>query len=123
MLREALTSLYQLFDITRGILRRHGPAVAPADKAGDLSFGELAVAVLNGALRPLVGRWHSELAAYEATRAPDISPVEHERAWSHADQLRKDLEATQRLLGDFARTLERVAGATNLLPTSAPDAI
>jgi hypothetical protein len=54
VLREALTSLYSLFGTTREILRRHGPTIARGKNKGQLSFGYIAVAVLNGALRPLL---------------------------------------------------------------------
>ena len=41
LLREALTSLYALFDITRAILRKYGPQVAKPKGEGQLSFGYL----------------------------------------------------------------------------------
>src|SRR6266700_545024 len=47
LLREALSSLYSLFATTREILRRHGPAIARPKQGRDLSFGLIAVTVLN----------------------------------------------------------------------------
>src|SRR3954454_6461879 len=41
--REALTSLYALFGVTREILRRYGPEVAQPKDTGSASFGTLAV--------------------------------------------------------------------------------
>ena len=52
--REALTSLYTLFDSTRAILRRYGPGIAQPKIDGGASFGTLAVTVLNSAIRPLL---------------------------------------------------------------------
>jgi hypothetical protein len=39
LLREALSSLREVFGITRGILRRYGPAVAPKTAEQEPSFG------------------------------------------------------------------------------------
>jgi hypothetical protein len=43
LLREALSSLREVFGITRDILRRYGPSVAPRTDEQELSFGYLAV--------------------------------------------------------------------------------
>src|SRR5665811_1685852 len=56
LIREALTSLYSLFDTTRGILREYGPVLARPRPAGEYSFGQLAMLVLNFELRPLASR-------------------------------------------------------------------
>jgi hypothetical protein len=116
LLREALDSLYALFGITRDILRRYGPALAPKAKQDRVSFGWLAVAVLNGALGPVLARWHPQLLAWEISRPADTSPVAHERAWPQAAELRAELARTRRVLVEFARTLGEVAGAASLLP-------
>ena len=60
--------LREVFGLTREILRRYGPAVAPKTAEQEISFEYLAVGVLNGALRLLLAVWHPTLAAYEATR-------------------------------------------------------
>jgi len=123
-LREALTSLYQLFGTTREILRAHGPAVATRKGGSDLSFGILAVTVLNSALRPMLTKWHPELAHYESTRAADVSPVEHERRWERADELRRDLNELRAVLRKYADYLGEVADVPSLLdaPTAGADA-
>jgi hypothetical protein len=41
LLREALSSLYTLFDTTRMILRKYGPSVAQPKGKDKLSFGYL----------------------------------------------------------------------------------
>jgi hypothetical protein len=43
LIRVALTSLYSLFDTTRGILRQYGPVLARPRPAGEYSFGQLAM--------------------------------------------------------------------------------
>jgi hypothetical protein len=120
LLREALSSMYALFGITRSILRRHGPALAPKEKEHSLSFGYLAVTVLNGVLRPVLARWHPDLLAYESGRPSALDPVEHERAWPRADELRAELEQTRAVLIEFAATLGEVAGVASLLPDKIP---
>ena len=54
LLRETLASYYALFGVTRDILRRHGVSTARPDPArgSTVSFAALAIAVLNGAIRP-----------------------------------------------------------------------
>ena len=115
LLREALSSHYSLFSTARDILRRYGPDVAPRRSAGHVSFGSLAVSVLNGALRPVLAQWHPRLAAYEATRAPHADPVAHERAWPHAQELRDELTAVRVTLTQLARALGEVSGAGDLM--------
>jgi hypothetical protein len=94
--------------------------VAPKTAEQEISFGYLAVGVLNGALRPLLAIWHPTRAAYEATRPGGISPVDWERQWARAEELRGELAATRGLLVEFARTLGEVAGAASLLPQDDP---
>ncbi|MCX5201923.1 hypothetical protein OG897_10730 [Streptomyces sp. NBC_00237] len=120
LLREALSSLYSLFGTTREILRRHGPAVAPPLEPGHLSFGVLAMTVLNRVLRPLLSEWHPRLAAYESQRPAHVDPVAYERAWEHAQALRGDLDAVRQALESLARTLQQVAGVSDLIALPAP---
>lgn len=110
LMSEALTSLYALFDITRGILRKYGPQIARSKRGSDLSFGSLAVTVLNGVLRPLLAKWHPLLLDYESQRGSDVSALEHEHAWSHAEQLRAELDRARQALSDYADILAEVAG-------------
>jgi len=114
VLREALSSLYSLFGSTREILRRYGPTLAK-QQGGTISFGYLAVAVLNTVLRPLLAKWHPELAGYEATRPATGSVVEHERSWPAAVELRADLEKARRILVEYADLLAEVAGVPALI--------
>jgi hypothetical protein len=115
ILREALTSLYQLFGHTREILRKYGPDVARPARAGRLRFGYLAIWVLNGALRPTLALWHPELQRWEAERPADRAIADHEAAWPRAAELRADLEETRKLLLDYARLLAEACDAPALI--------
>ena len=114
LLREALASLYALFDTTRTILRKYGPQVAKSKGEGTLSFGYLSVAVLNGVLRPLLAKWHPLLLDYEANRGSGVSALEHEQAWAHAGELRQELSRAREALSDYADVLAEVAGVEAL---------
>src|SRR5664280_1116904 len=110
----ALTSLYALFAITREVLRRHGPQVAMPTRDSEYSLGQIAVAVLNDELRPLLARWHPALGEWEARRPPDSSRVAHEDAWEHARALRAELAGTRRRLADYAALLATACGVPDL---------
>ena len=115
LLREALTSLYSLFLTMREILRRYGPGIARGKDGGTVSFGYIAVAVLNGALRPLLATWHPALGAHEATRRPDTSIAAHEATWDQADELRAEINRVRLVMLDYATLLADVVGAQSLL--------
>ncbi|NEB81398.1 hypothetical protein G3I40_40240 [Streptomyces sp. SID14478] len=119
-LREALTSLYSLFGTTREILRRHGPAVAPPLRPGHVSFGVLAMTVLNRVLRPVLATWHPRLAAYESQRPAATDPVAYERSWEYAETLREEIAAVRQALLSLARTLQQVAGVSDLIDLPGP---
>ncbi|MFC5636813.1 hypothetical protein [Streptomyces bullii] len=119
-LREALSSLYTFFTTTREILRRYGPDVAPPLAPGHVSFGILAVTVLNRVLRPLLAQWHPRLTAYESQRPPGRDPVAHERQWEHAEELRREIATVRQTLVSLARTLQQVAGVSDLIDLPAP---
>jgi hypothetical protein len=113
LLREALSSLYTLFDTTRQILHRYGPSVA-ATEQGTLSFALIAVTVLNRALRPLLTAWHAELSRYESQRPPEVSPLDHEERWSRAQTLRQAIAELQPILVSYANLLSKIAGVPPL---------
>jgi hypothetical protein len=115
ILREALESLHHLFPTSREILRRHGPTVARKKGKGEHSFAELAVYVLNYAVRPVLAKWHPLLENYEASRPDGRSVVEHEAAWDRAAELRKVLEELRSRLLDYANLLAAVAGVEPLI--------
>jgi hypothetical protein len=115
LLREALSSLYSLFGSTRDILRRYGPEVATPKRGHELSFGAIAVTILNRGLRPLLGRWHPELAQYESTRSAEVSPLEHEACWERNQELRAALEEVRKTLTDYADLVGEVAGVPSVI--------
>ncbi len=119
-LREALTSLYTFFGTTREILRRYGPEIAPRLAPGHVSFAVLAVTVLNRVLRPLLASWHPRLAAYESQRPAGRDPVAWEREWEHSDELRGAIAEVRGALMSLARTLQEVAGVSDLIDLPAP---
>jgi hypothetical protein len=116
VLREALTSLHDLFPIVRDILRRHGPTVARKKGAGTHSFAELAVCVLNYSIRPVLAKWHPLLQEHEASRPPEASVVAHEAEWERASELRACLEELRASLLAYANLLAEVAGVSPLIP-------
>jgi hypothetical protein len=114
LLRETLSSIYSLFQTTRSLLRSYGPSIA-APKAGHaISFGYIAVAVLNVVLRPLLAKWHPLLLDYEARRDPRVSSWQHERAWEQGPELVKELNEVRTLLIAYADLLAEVAGVSPL---------
>ena len=115
ILREALGSLHDLFPITREILRRQGPTVARKKGKGDHSFAELAVYVLNYAIRPVLAKWHPLLEEYEASRPEGKSVREHEAEWERTAELRGVLEDLRSGLLDYANLLAAVAGVEPLI--------
>ncbi|SFO16169.1 hypothetical protein [Amycolatopsis rubida] len=116
--REALSSLYTLFGTTREILRKYGPEVSPRGSADAITFGKLALTMLNVAVRPLLARWHPRLGAWEATRANGVAPVDHENEWEHVEELRAEIESVRVALLQVAELLAEVSGAAPLTPDS-----
>jgi hypothetical protein len=115
VLREALASLYGLFGTTRAILRKYGPGVALGKEEGTLSFGYMAVALLNGALRPFLAKWHPLLQTFEAKRPSGTAPAAHEATWDAADDMRRELDELRVALVDYAVLLGEVTRAPSLL--------
>lgn len=115
LLREALSSLHQIFNETRQILKKYGPVVAMPKGHGDLSLGGIAISLLNCALRPVLTKWHPQLMAYENTRDPKTSPLEHEARWEHNEELRKILSELQNTVKDYSALLAQAAGIPRLI--------
>jgi len=106
ILREALTSLYNVFDITRQILREAGPEIAK----GPQSFGAIAIDVLNKGLRPFLVKWHPLLKSYEEQKPADKTTLEYERGWKHSATLRKELEKVREQMSIYVDALAKIAG-------------
>ena len=115
LLREALSSLYTLFGTTRTILRKYGPSIAQPKGKDDLSFGYLAVVILNAVLRPVLAKWHPLLLDYESTKSGSVSPLEHEREWDKHDELRQVLNDVRGTLIEYTNLLAEVAEVPPLI--------
>jgi hypothetical protein len=114
-LREALSSLYSLFGTTRTILRTYGPGIAQPKGKDNISFGYLAVTILNVSLRPVLAKWHPLLLDYEHTKEGSVSPLEHERRWDKSGELRGVLNEVRGVLIDYANLLAQVADVPSLI--------
>ena len=105
LLREALTSLHELFPATRDVLRKSGPRAG----ANTTSVGGIALVVLNGAVRPFLSRWHPRLAAWEKHCPIDRAARDHERAWDQEAKCRGELEKLRQGLITYAQALASLA--------------
>ncbi|MDM8519005.1 hypothetical protein QUF64_03095 [Anaerolineales bacterium HSG6] len=110
LLREALSSLYSLFGLTREILKEAGPQVAH----GENSFGPVAITVLNEGLRPFTAKWHPRLLAHEQNRADDVDALAHEKAWEDYDRMRNELATLQQQMQVYVDVLAQISGAKDL---------
>ena len=127
LLRETLNSYYSLFATVRTILKSYGPLIARPAEGSSVSFGHLAVAVLNWVLRPTLLKWHPLLDDYESRRPNGVSRLEWETAWGSNDQLRADI-AIRGTLQSYAGLLGEVCDSKGVLrfatlpPGVGPDA-
>ncbi len=115
LIREALSSLHSLFGTTRDILRRYGPGIARSEPGATVSFGHLAVSILNNALRPMLSTWHPLLEDHEHARPPDVSRLDWERSWERHGEARDALAEVGGTLGAYAGLLGQVCDAKSLL--------
>lgn len=114
-LREALSSLYILFDLVRTELKSMAPSSIPLSK-NEFTVEGYGILLLNDALRPFLSRWHPRLQRWEATGRP-------EPEWPLASFCRDDLEATRQRVLLYTRALGQIVGAQQLavLLPPAPD--
>lgn len=86
----ALTSIHNLFDITRSILKEKGRLAS--------NFTKVAIIVLNQVIRPFTARWHKKKldGAFSNVEECEIFRVELE-------YLQKDLIGYTKLLADMAK--------------------
>jgi hypothetical protein len=105
VIREALTSLYGLFAITRETLKETQPS-ARTGRAPTVEH--LAFAMLNAEIRPFLSRWHPDLLAWEAAH-----PNEGEEAWPGNSACRAALAETQERLIDYMLSFGELARVPN----------
>lgn len=105
LLREAMTSLYGLFNIVREVLKQSSPSVKTG---GGPTVEHLAIAMLNNELRPFLSRWHPALLQWEKAH-PDHTDSE----WPQELECRTELASVQRHLKEYALGFGRLAGLPN----------
>lgn len=103
LLREALTSMYSMFESTRKALHQSG-----LDSAYELA--PIALAILNKGIRPFTAKWHPRLLAHEGIRPEEVSVFAHEQSWEYAAVMRQELYVLQDNLREYARALAKIAG-------------
>lgn len=112
--REALNSLYSLFETTRGVLRRAGPGAAN----GPHSVGPLAIDILNKGLRPFLVEWHGTLGAFEQQQTEQqreryggqATIVIDESRWDERDAFYEALEENRQAMRAYVDALAAIAG-------------
>lgn len=107
LLREALTSLYKIFETTRQILRDAGSCIGVEEN----SVGGIALKILNQGLRPFLSKWHPSLEEWEVQRSESSSIKAHEQKWIHSEQMRTDLALLQVGLKQYVIALSEIAEA------------
>lgn len=91
---SALASVYSLFNITRGILRKYGK--------DSIGFAKIAIIVLNQIVRPFTARWHK---------------LSEEGAFQDQEQctlFRKELKELQINLKNYMGMLAEIAGVEEI---------
>ena len=106
---DALTSVYSLFETTRGVLRRHGPSVARPKGKKSLSFGYLAVSMLNLVLRPFLTEWHPKLRDWHRK-----NPTLNEDEWPRRKEFFEALDWVGDQLRQYATLFANVAEVPEL---------
>jgi hypothetical protein len=104
-LREALTSLYSLFSVTRELLKNMPPSRATSQTTVEM----LAIRMLNQELRPFLAKWHVRLKQFETAH-----PESDELKWPENSHCRKELEATRKRIVDYSRAFGQLAGVAKL---------
>ena len=99
--KAALASVYQLFPLTREIIRRNGRYC--------INFTKIAVVVLNQIVRPFTTKWHGTLEG--------VQQITQEQAVT----FRVELLALQAELRNYTRLLADMAGIEDLTDLE-PDA-
>ncbi|MFI7426676.1 hypothetical protein ACIBPB_06785 [Micromonospora sp. NPDC049836] len=106
VIREALNSLYALFQSVRTILLE----ARPTARAGGVQTVEhLAIGMLNVQMRPFMSKWHSLLLEWEKA-----NPGLPESQWPQNKQCREELERMRLGMLEYIRGLGQLAGVQNV---------
>lgn len=87
---SALESVYQLFDVTRQLLKGKGRKAQ--------TFSKVAIVVLNQKIRPFTAKWHKQSKAGAFSDA------------AQCQEFRQELAGVQQVLGGYAGMLAKIAG-------------
>lgn len=115
--RETLTSLYNLFGITREILKEAGPDIGQSEE----SLGPITMRVLNDGLRPFLTHWHAAYGDHEVKASlamlkehglkhPPIDFVD-QAGWAELQTFHEELEKTRKNLRQYVGELAKIAGS------------
>jgi hypothetical protein len=108
-IREALTSLYKLFDIIREQLKRLPPTTRFIAEAGQhKTVASMALTILNEHLRPFLAKWHPQLSKWE--RREDKT----EAVWADEEECRKELAQMRRAIVSETIELGQLIGVEHL---------
>lgn len=120
--RAALTTMHQLADAFREILRKHGPKAAADRSGGAVSTARIAQHILKRKLQPLIMRWDPELARREGDMGAGtrFGPQEW-GSWELHRQFREELRQLLLDLHEFVLVLGRAARVTDLTATLVSD--
>ncbi|NYH50435.1 gas vesicle protein [Nocardiopsis arvandica] len=99
-MREALDSLYSLFQALRDLLK----TIEPRSRRDEPSVEQLAIGMLNLELRPFLSRWHPELSRWE-----NHQPGADESTWPRNAECRADLAGVQERIGEYALGFAQLA--------------
>lgn len=91
----ALSSIHELFSLTRDIIKRHGPSC--------INFARIAVVILNQRVRPFTAAWHGHIL-----RGPLDTAAKTEFRNQLSD-LQSELRNYTRLLADLANVEDLTA--------------
>lgn len=87
--KQALASLHSLFDTSRDIMKKHGPAAK--------NFARIGIAVLNQILRPFLTRWHGVFTPDTPLDAATCAEFRRQ-----LEDLRQDMLTYTRILAQIA---------------------
>jgi hypothetical protein len=106
LVREAIDSLYSLFQAVRTTLLEAGPTPA----AGDTKTVEhLAIGMLNLQMRPFLAKWHPILTEWRTA-----NPETPESQWPDHARCRAELETMRLGLLEYVEGLGELAGVSNI---------
>lgn len=91
----ALQSIYNLFALTRDVIKRHGRDC--------MEFAKIAVIVLNQIIRPFTAEWHKRALAGELDKQEEVR-----------DKFRTELHILQKKLRIYTAMLADMAGVEDL---------